>query len=111
MYLIGEILNKFTKNSIAYCTKGIFEGTFILCDNDQENENRLYKLKPDGELVFDFYFGVSDEPLEDKKQWVLLSELEDLKMIRSINKRLTESMIESLKQGYKYYVSDEEMEE
>jgi hypothetical protein len=28
-------------------------------------------LKPDGELVFDFYFGVSDEPLEDKKQWVL----------------------------------------
>jgi hypothetical protein len=45
MYLIGEILNKFTKNSIAYCTKGIFEGTFILCDNDQENENRLYKLE------------------------------------------------------------------
>lgn len=102
MYTIGEILNKFTLDSIAYCTKGIFEGTCIICDHsDPENENRLFKLKPDGELLFDFYFGITDESLEDKKQWVLLSELKDLEMIRNINKRLTESIIESLKKGYK----------
>ena len=106
MYLIGDILNKFTKNSVAYCINGVSKDSFIMCNTLEEN--RLYRLKPNGDISYDFYFGVPSEPSEADKQWIFLNEIDDLELAKKVNKQLTESIIESLKKGYKYYTDSED---
>jgi hypothetical protein len=101
MYMIGEILNNFTKDSIAYCNKGKLEGTFILCN--LEAENRLYHLRPDGEVVYDFYFGI-DETIEDKKEWIFVNEIEDEVCLDELHRKIAECIIKSIKKGYEFKV-------
>jgi hypothetical protein len=99
MYKIGEILNKFTKNSLAYCIQGALEGAFIICD--KENKGRLFNLTPDGHCDYDFYFRI-DDTIEDIKEWIFVNEIEDKEIQDEIYNKLTKSIIESIKNGYEF---------
>lgn len=76
-YTIGEILNKFEKNSdLAFAIKGECKGTLIFIDS--ANNDKLTNVHADGYMTEDFNFILSKHlTVEESKEWIFVSELNE----------------------------------
>ena len=103
LHSVGSILDNMTSTDIAFCTKGVCEGIFIV--SDKNDEDRLKNIYPDGRVVEGFYFRTPDEiPFEKRKEWVILREVEDEILKAQINRKFVVSLGETIKKGYRLNV-------
>lgn len=105
LHTIGYVLDNLSLEGVAYCYRGACEGMAVF--HDSFDDNRLKILYPDGEILNRFYFK-NDQSLspEEKKQWLIFSEIEDIDLKTSIINKLSAAFTESIKRGYELKVSE-----